>query len=92
MSPYELRRRLMEDVPEVKIYPILVKSDYTEEEYLEELRDQLAIKDDLEHNRLKDVPIFTEDELAKGLDIEYKNGNYRPKRVVRMPISIFKKE
>lgn len=33
MSPYKLRRRLMEDVPEVKIYPILMKSDYTEESF-----------------------------------------------------------
>lgn len=91
MTPYELRKRLMEDVPEVEIYPILINYDYTEEEYQEELRKQLIVKEDIEKNRYKTVPAWSYEEIQAGLDKEYEKGNYTPKKFVTLPASIIGK-
>lgn len=78
----------MEDVPEVEIYPILTNYDYTEEEYQEELRKQLIVKDDIENNRYRIVPVWSYAEMKAGLDKEYEKGNYAPEKFMRFPASL----
>lgn len=92
MTPYELRERLIKDVPEVKIYPILTNPDYTEEEYLEELRKQLQVKDDIENNRYTTVPVWSYEEIQAGLNKEYEKGNYTPTEFMTFPASLIRSD
>ncbi|MGH1663476.1 hypothetical protein [Enterococcus avium] len=91
MSPYELRERLIKEVPEVKIYPILTKFSYSEEEYLEELKNQLALKHDIEAGNMITRPLYTLQEKELKMDKFYEKGWYKPK-LFTLPKSMFRSE
>ncbi len=91
MTPYELRKRLIKEVPEVKIYPILTKVDYSEEEYQKELKDQLRLKEDLETGNMVTMPLFSWAEKELKMDKFYEKGWYKPK-LYTLPKSMFRSE
>lgn len=91
MSPYELRERLKKEVPEVKIYPILTKFSYSEEEYQEELKNQLDLKKDIEAGNVISRPVYTWQEKELKMDKFYEKGWYKPK-FYTLPKSMFRSE
>ena len=91
MSPNELRERLMKEVPEVKIYPILTKFSYSEEEYQEELKNQLDLKKDIEAGNVISRPVYTWQEKELKMDKFYEKGWYKPK-FYTLPKSMFRSE
>lgn len=91
MTPFELRERLKNEVPEVKIYPILTKFNYSEEEYQEELKNQLALKHDIEAGNVITRPLYTWQEKELKMDKFYEKGWYKPK-FYTLPKSMFRSE
>lgn len=91
MTPYELRDRLRQDVPEVQIYPILTNDYYSEEEYQEVLLKQLKIKEDIETGNVVTMPLFSPQEKELKMDKFYEKGWYKPE-VYSLPKSMFRSE
>lgn len=91
MTPYELRERLIKEVPEVKIYPILTNADYSEDEYQKELEDQLRLKEDIENGNMVTMPLFSWKEKELKMDKFYEKGWYKPK-LYTLPKSMFRSD
>lgn len=91
MPPYELIERLKKEVPEGKIYPILTKFSYSEEEYQKELKNQLDLKKDIEAGNVISRPVYTWQEKELKMDKFYEKGWYKPK-FYTLPKSMFRSE
>lgn len=91
MDPFELRERLMKEVPEVNLFPILTASYYSEEQYQEVKKNQLKLKKEIEDNKLIHVPYFSFEEKKLRMEEFYDKGWYKPKTFA-VPKSLFEEE